>query len=344
MADVQARGWERRDVRVRRPRRRLRRSPEFSPTTRSCLSCWLGGGFRVAFLSQPAWKACAKPWRHFAAARSRRPARGTWTRGSTHYRRTRRVRNDDAYSPAAGSGCEPDPPHWFHCQRAAGGVPRGPVIAGGSRRRCVGLAHYATVATNGSSALSSRLEGRRSPNSTLDMGRAEKRHYRASTRAGQTGARCVTSAGVTYALGKESEELRTVFSRDADLGAERDAVTRAPLRRLRVAAKRFGVGGAPIVRAVRDDNKLAFAEATRVNPSTTNPFQRRGAGAVFHDPPAFRAEPGQRSPAHSRRWTAIYDLPFTRGRTRATPDLCRPRDDQDSVPIMRGCLGGLHVL
>jgi uncharacterized radical SAM protein YgiQ len=87
------------------------------------------------------------------------------------------------------------------------------------------------------------------------------------------------------------------------------------------------------------DDKLAFAEATRIIHTNTNPFnaatlvQFHDRQAVVQNPPAL--------PLSQEEMDAIYDLPFTR---RPHPSYTEPIPAhemiKDSVTIMRGCFGG----
>ncbi len=86
-------------------------------------------------------------------------------------------------------------------------------------------------------------------------------------------------------------------------------------------------------------DKHAFAEATRVIHTNTNPFnavtlvQFHDRQAVVQTPPAF--------PLSQDEMDAAYDLPFTR---RPHPSYTEPVPAhemiKDSVTIMRGCFGG----
>jgi uncharacterized radical SAM protein YgiQ len=86
-------------------------------------------------------------------------------------------------------------------------------------------------------------------------------------------------------------------------------------------------------------DKHAFAEATRIIHSNTNPFnaatliQFHDREAVVQNPPSF--------PLTQQEMDAIYDLPFTR---RPHPSYTEPVPAfemiKDSVTIMRGCFGG----
>ena len=94
----------------------------------------------------------------------------------------------------------------------------------------------------------------------------------------------------------------------------------------------------PSFEQVRDD-KRAFAEATRIIHTNTNPFnaatlvQFHDRQAVVQTPPAL--------PLSQAEMDAIYDLPYTR---RPHPSYTEPIPAhemiKDSVTIMRGCFGG----
>jgi uncharacterized radical SAM protein YgiQ len=124
--------------------------------------------------------------------------------------------------------------------------------------------------------------------------------------------------GITYALGaKESDELKAQGCQS--LGFDRVEII-------------------PSFEQVKSD-KLAFAEATRLIHSHTNPFnaatlvQWHDRQAVVQTPPAF--------PLTQPEIDAVYDLPFTR---RPHPSYAEPvpafEMNKDSVTIMRGCFGG----
>src|SRR5262245_17666019 len=65
-------------------------------------------GFRVALLSQPDWRSCA-PWRQFGRPRLFfGVSAGNMDSLINHYTANKKVRNDDAYSPADRIGLRPD--------------------------------------------------------------------------------------------------------------------------------------------------------------------------------------------------------------------------------------------
>src|SRR5260370_18291987 len=99
-------------------------------------------GFRVAMLSQPDWHS-AEAWRQFG-----RPAlffalsAGNMVSLINHYTASKKVRNDDAYSPGGRIGLRPDRATLPYCQRCREAFPGVPGIAGGVEASLRRLAHY----------------------------------------------------------------------------------------------------------------------------------------------------------------------------------------------------------
>src|SRR5438552_1482815 len=99
-------------------------------------------GFRVAILSQPDWRSCA-PWRQFGRPRLFfAVSAGNMDSLINHYTASKKVRNDDAYSPGGRIGLRPDRATLPYCQRAREAFPGVPVIAGGVEASLRRLAHY----------------------------------------------------------------------------------------------------------------------------------------------------------------------------------------------------------
>ncbi|MCS6864335.1 MAG: YgiQ family radical SAM protein [Gemmataceae bacterium] len=272
-------------------------------------------GFRVAILSQPDWRSC-EPWRQFGRPRLFFAiSAGNMDSLINHYTANKKVRNDDAYSPGGRIGLRPDRATLPYCQRAREAFPGVPVIAGGVEASLRRLAHYDywSDSVRRSIVLDSKADL-----IVYGMGEkviveiAQKLHAGASVRD-LRGLR-----GVTYALGaKESQVLLEQGLHT--LGWEK-------VERL------------PSYEEVRDD-KWAFAEATRIIHTNTNPFNA-AALVQFHDrqavvqtPPAF--------PLTQQEMDAVYDLPYTR---RPHPGYTEPIPAyemiKDSVTILRGCFGG----
>jgi uncharacterized radical SAM protein YgiQ len=202
-----------------------------------------------------------------------------------------------------------------YCQRAREAYPGVPVIAGGVEASLRRLAHYDywSDSVKRSIVLDSKAD-------LVVYGMGEPNVVEIARRlaAGQSVRDLRDLRGVAYALGaKESEELKANPSRQVGFDA---------------------VGVLPSYEAVRDD-KLAFAEATRIIHLNTNPFnaaalvQFHDRQAVVQNPPTF--------PLTQVQMDAVYDLPFTR---RPHPSYSEPIPAhemiKDSVTIMRGCFGG----
>jgi uncharacterized radical SAM protein YgiQ len=271
-------------------------------------------GFRVAILSQPDWKTC-EPWRQFGRPRLFfAVSAGNMDSLINHYTANKKVRNDDAYSPGGRIGLRPDRATLVYCQRAREAFSGVPVIAGGVEASLRRLAHYDywSDTVKRSIVLDSKAD-------LVVYGMGEQNVVEIARRlaAGQTVRDLRDLRGATYALGaKESEELKAAPSRWSG----------------------FETAVLPSFEQVRDD-KLAFAEATRVIHTNTNPFnaaalvQFHERQAVVQNPPAF--------PLSQEQMDAVYDLPFTR---RPHPSYTEPIPAhemiKDSVTIMRGCFGG----
>ena len=277
-------------------------------------------GFRVAVLSQPEWKSC-DPWRQFGRPRLFfAVSAGNMDSLINHYTANKKVRNDDAYSPGGRIGLRPDRATLVYCQRAREAFPGVPVIAGGVEASLRRLAHYDywSDSVKRSIVLDSKAD-------LVVYGMGEKSIVEIARRlaGGQTVRELRDMRGVAYALGaKESEELRARLNEDNPDGS----------------AGPSSFVSIPTFEAVRDD-KRAFAEATRVIHSHTNPFnaatlvQFHDRQAVVQTPPAL--------PLTREEMDAVYDLPYTR---RPHPSYTEPIPAhemiKDSITIMRGCFGG----
>jgi uncharacterized radical SAM protein YgiQ len=272
-------------------------------------------GFRVAILSQPKWQSC-EPWREFGRPRLFfAVSAGNMDSLINHYTANKKVRNDDAYSPGGRIGLRPDRATLVYCQRAREAFPGVPVVAGGVEASLRRLAHYDywSDTVKRSIVLDSKAD-------LVCYGMGEKTIVEVARRlaAGGVVRDLRDLRGVAYALGaKESDELKA------------DPLQRVGFEHVEVL---------PSFEQVRAD-KLAFAEATRVIHTNTNPFNA-AALVQFHDrqavvqtPPAF--------PLSQEEMDAAYDLPFTR---RPHPGYTEPIPAhemiKDSVTIMRGCFGG----
>ncbi len=282
-------------------------------------------GFRVAILSQPAWKSC-EAWRQFGKPRLFfAVSAGNMDSLINHYTANKKVRNDDAYSPGGRIGLRPDRATLVYCQRAREAFPGVPVIAGGVEASLRRLAHYDywSDTVKRSIVLDSKAD-------LLVYGMGEKNIVEIAKRmaAGQTVRELRDLRGVTYAMGaRESDELRAMLK---PLAASQDTSCEA--------ASGLTFQQIPSFESVRDD-KLAFVTATRIIHTNTNPFnaatlvQFHDRQAVVQTPPAL--------PLSQAEMDAVFDLPYTR---RPHPSYTEPIPAhemiKDSVTIMRGCFGG----
>ena len=270
-------------------------------------------GFRVAVLSQPEWKTC-DPWRQFGRPRLFfAVSAGNMDSLINHYTANKKVRNDDAYSPGGRIGLRPDRATLAYCQRAREAFPGVPVIAGGVEASLRRLAHYDYWSDTVKRSI---LLDSKADLVVYGMGEGNIVTIAQKLKRGGTLRDLRALRGVAYALGaKESE----AFAKPTE-GAQ-PAYTVIPS-----------------FEEVRDD-KFAFAEATRLIHTNTNPFnaqtlvQFHDRQAVVQTPPAF--------PLSQAEMDAVYDLPYTR---RPHPAYKEPVPAyemiKDSVTILRGCFGG----
>ena len=264
-------------------------------------------GFRVAILSQPDWKSC-EPWRQFGRPRLFYGiSAGNMDSLINHYTASKKVRNDDAYSPGGRIGLRPDRATLVYCQRAREAFSGVPIIAGGVEASLRRLAHYDYWSDTVKRSI---LLDAKADLIAYGMGEATIVEIAKRLAEGKTVRDLRDLRGVTYALGaKEAHPW-----------------------------PRVGLETIPSFEDVRDD-KFAFAEATRIIHTNTNPFnaatlvQFHDRQAVVQNPPAFPLSQGEMD--------AIYDLPYTR---RPHPSYTEPVPAhemiKDSVTIMRGCFGG----
>jgi uncharacterized radical SAM protein YgiQ len=263
-------------------------------------------GFRVGMLCQPDWRS-ADPWRTFGPPRlCFAISAGNMDSMINHYTASRKVRNDDAYSPGGRIGLRPDRATLSYCHRAREAYPGVPVIAGGVEASLRRLAHYDywSDTVRGSIVLDAKAD-------LVVYGMGERNILAIARRlaTGETPRTLRDLRGITYALGASETPPRG-----------HDMVT------------------IPSLAAVRTDTR-AFSEATRTIHHETNPLNARsllqwhGDRAVIQTPPDL--------PLPQEELDRIYDLPYTR---RPHPSYQEPIPAyemvKDSVTIMRGCFGG----
>ncbi len=261
-------------------------------------------GFRVGIVSQPDWESC-EDWRRFGRPRLFFAiSAGNMDSMINHYTANRKVRNDDAYSPGGRIGMRPDRATLAYCQRAREAYKGVPVIAGGVEASLRRLGHYDfwSDKVRRSILLDCKAD-------LLAFGMGEDAIVEIARRldAGESVRDLRDMRGAAYALGA----LETLPDDALEL---------------------------PSFEQISTD-KRAFAEATRVIHSETNPFnarrlvQRHDKQAVVCNPPPL--------PISTEAMDRIYGLPYTRRPhpiyTETIPAFAMI---QDSITIMRGCFGG----
>jgi uncharacterized radical SAM protein YgiQ len=282
-------------------------------------------GFRVAVLSQPDWRSCA-PWQQFGRPRLFfAVSAGNMDSLINHYTANKKVRNDDAYSPGGRIGLRPDRATLPYCHRAREAFPGVPVIAGGVEASLRRLAHfdYWSDSVRRSILLDSKADL-----VAYGMGEAVIVEIARRLAGGESVRDLRDVRGVAFALGAaESPPPEHV----AEL-AQR-CVLREP-EGLRPADIQI----IPSFEEVKND-KLAFAEATRLIHVNTNPFNAKTL-VQYHERQAIVVQPPW-LPLSQVQMDAVYDLPYTR---RPHPSYAEPIPAyemiKDSVTVMRGCFGG----
>lgn len=261
-------------------------------------------GFRIGIVSQPDWHSCAD-WQRFGRPRLFFAiSAGNMDSMINHYTANKKVRNDDAYSPGGRIGLRPDRATLSYCQRAREAYKGVPVIAGGVEASLRRLAHYDywSDKVRRSILLDSKAD-------LVVFGMGEN---------------AIVEMAQRLASGQSVKELRDMRGVAYALGASETP----PADALRL----------PSYDEVVED-KLAFAEATRIIHQETNPYnaqrliQQHGTQAVVVNPPQL--------PISEAAMDRIYGLPYTR---RPHPSYREPIPAfemiKDSVTIMRGCFGG----
>jgi len=263
-------------------------------------------GFRVGVIAQPDWRSC-EPWKEFG-----RPtlffaiSAGNMDSMINHYTASRKVRNDDAYSPGGKIGTRPDRATKAYCQRAREAYKGVPIIAGGVEASLRRLAHYDYWSDK---VMRSILLDAKADLIAYGMGEDPIVEIAQRLKGGQSIKDLRSMRGVAYACG---------------------------------ASEQPPSGDTVITLPSYDEvstSKKAFAEATRLYHLETNPYnaktlvQPHGSQAVVVTPP--------RLPVDAAHMDFYYGLPYTRKPHPAYRERIPAHEVvKDSVTIMRGCFGG----
>ena len=264
-------------------------------------------GYRVAILSQPDWRS-ALPWRQFGPPRLFfGVSAGNMDSMINHYTASKKVRNDDAYSPGGQIGLRPDRATIPYCQRAREAFPGVPIIAGGVEASLRRLAHYDYWSDTVRRAI---MLDAKADLVVFGMGEHQIVTIAQRLAAGETVRDLRDMRGVAYAMGAGESQAHPV-----------DAIV------------------LPSHEEVKAD-KVRFARATKIIHQETNPLNAKRL-VQYHDLQAIVCNPPP-LPINQVDMDRIYGLPYTRrphpmykGRKIPAYEVVK-----DSVTLMRGCFGG----
>ena len=265
-------------------------------------------GFRVAILAQPDWHSC-DAWRTFG-----RPklcfcvSAGNMDSMINHYTASRKVRNDDAYSPNGQIGRRPDRATLAYCQRAREAYPGVPVITGGVEASLRRLVHYDFWSDKVKRSI---LMDSKADLLVYGMGETALVEIAKRLAAGEAASTIRNVRGTAYRIG-QSEDL-----------PEEDETT------LHL----------PSCEEVMDSH-AKFNEMTRLAYLNLNPYcasrlvQEHLLEAVVVNPPGF--------PLTTTEMDRIYGLPFVRQPHPSYGNAAIPAFEvvKTSVQVLRGCFGG----
>ena len=262
-------------------------------------------GYRVAILSQPDWHS-ADPWRQFGRPRLFFGiSAGNMDSMINHYTASKKVRNDDAYSPGGRIGLRPDRATIPYAQRAREAFPGVPVIAGGVEASLRRLAHYDywSDTVRRSIILDAKAD-------LVVFGMGEHQ---------------IVAIARRLAAGESVRNLRDMRGVAFALGASETPPAEAIVL--------------PSFEDVKSD-KRKFALATKIIHQETNPLNAR-ALVQFHDRQAVVCNPPA-LPISQDDMDRVYGLPYTRKPHPMYKGECIPAFEvvKDSVTLMRGCFGG----
>ncbi len=283
-------------------------------------------GFRVGIIAQPPWQsrdafmALGKPEVMFGITA------GNMDSMVNHYTSERRIRSEDAYSPAGQAGLRPDRAAIVYAQRCREAFPDVPVILGGIEASLRRVAHfdYWSEKIRRSIVLDAKAD-------LLVFGNGERAVVEIAHRlaAGESPQTLVDIRGTAFACPTDwqPEGVVTVDARDPDHPPRQSADrTKTALR-------------IPSFEAVTR-SPILYAHASRMLHLESNPgnaralVQRHGNRAVWLNPPPI--------PLTTPELDAVYDLPYSRKPHPGYVSKPIPAYEmiKNSVSIMRGCFGG----
>jgi uncharacterized radical SAM protein YgiQ len=281
-------------------------------------------GFRVGIIAQPDWqsaepfKALGKPALFFGITG------GNMDSMVNRYTADRRLRHDDAYTPAGEGGKRPDRCTIVYSQRCREAYKDVPIVLGGIEASLRRIAHYDYWSEKVRRSILADAKA-----DLLLYGNAERAVVEVANRlaAGEAPRDLDSIRGV--ALFRRVPDTYTELPAD-DLDSADEGAARRP--------------GDTVIRLPSyeqaEQDREAYARASRVLHRESNPgnaralVQRHGDRDLWLNPPPI--------PLTSDEMDAVYDLPYARAPHPIYGDAKIPAWDmiKFSVTIMRGCFGG----
>ena len=315
-------------------------------------------GFRVGIIAQPDWRSTADFERLGAPKLFFGITAGNMDSMVNRYTADKRVRSDDAYTPAGSGGKRPDRSVIVYAQRVREAFADSPIVIGGIEASLRRIAHfdYWQEKVRRSILLDARAD-------LLVFGNGERQIVEIAHRlaAGES-ASAIRDIRGTALLGPVAGEGWTEIDSthlDAPGPVERHpdpyamepeiaAANRAKepgvhvvrfTRRVKAVDRASSYIRIPSFEQVRDDPVL-YAHASRILHMESNPgnaralVQRHGVSDVWLNPPPL--------PLTSPEMDRIYELPYARVPHPSYGDAKIPAYEmiRFSVTIQRGCFGG----
>jgi uncharacterized radical SAM protein YgiQ len=313
-------------------------------------------GFRVGILSQPDWRSTADFEALGAPALFFGITAGNMDSMVNRYTADKRIRSDDAYTPAGAAGRRPDRSVIVYAQRVREAFPASPIVVGGIEASLRRIAHYDywQEKVRRSIVLDSRAD-------LLVFGNGERQIVEIAHRAAAgEHPKSMRDIRGTALLGRAAgEDWTEIDSTHLDtpgrVDAQPDPYAAEPphaarpaepgvhvvrfTRKVPAAERARSYIRLPSYEQVRDDPVL-YAHASRILHMESNPgnaralVQRHGESDVWLNPPPL--------PLSMSEMDRIYELPYQRVPHPAYGEAKIPAYEmiRFSVTIQRGCFGG----
>jgi uncharacterized radical SAM protein YgiQ len=316
-------------------------------------------GFRVGIISQPDWRSTADFERLGAPKLFFGITAGNMDSMVNRYTADKRVRSDDAYTPAGAGGRRPDRSVIVYSQRVREAFADAVVVIGGIEASLRRIAHYDywQEKVRRSILLDARAD-------LLVFGNGERQIVEIAHRlaAGERPAEIRNVRGTALLARAAGEKWIEIDSTHLDMPGpvDRHPDPYAMEPEIAAAAKRDAEPGVHVVRFTRrvptadrtrsyirlpsfeqvSADPVLYAHASRILHMESNPgnaralVQRHGVSDVWLNPPPL--------PLTSAEMDRIYELPYARVPHPKYGDAKIPAYEmiRFSVTIQRGCFGG----